>query len=61
MNKLKECREKLSLTQKQVAELVGIPEQVYQRYEYGKRIPTAIVACRIAKVLTTTVEELYGD
>lgn len=59
-NKLKEVRNKAGLTQKQVADAVGIKEQAYQRYEYNM-IPNAILACKIAKTLGTTVEQLYGE
>lgn len=61
MCRLKEMREKLNLTQKEVADAVGIAESAYQRYEYGKATPNAILACKIARRLKTTVEELYGD
>lgn len=57
--KLREIREKSGLTQKQVAQAVGIAESAYQRYEYG-RIPSAVTAVRIAKAIGTTVENIYG-
>lgn len=47
-------------TQKEVAKSVGITEVCYQQYEYGKRIPSATVAIRIADVLETTVEDIWG-
>lgn len=59
--KLKDKRKELKLTQRQVAERVGIIENAYRRYESGSVIPSAIMACKIAKVLNTTVEELYGE
>ena len=59
MSKLKQKRIELNLTQKQVAEMVGIAESAYQRYEYG-RVPLAPIACKIAKALQTTVEYLYS-
>ena len=58
-SKLKEAREKSGLTQKQVAQAVGIAESAYQRYEYG-RIPSAVTAVRIAKAIGTSVENIYG-
>lgn len=61
MNKLKARREALHLTQKQVADRIGIAQQIYQRYESGKVVPIAPKAVRIAKALETTVEALYGD
>ena len=60
MTKLKQRREELNLTQREVANTVGIPYQVYQRYENKTVIPNAKVACKIAKALKTTVEEFYG-
>ena len=59
-NKLKKARENAGLTQKQVADAVGIKEQAYQRYEYSM-IPNAVLACNIAKALGVTVEQLYGE
>lgn len=59
-NKLKKARENAGLTQKQVADAVGIKEQAYQRYEYSM-IPNAVLACKIAKALGVTVEQLYGE
>lgn len=59
MNKLKARREELNLTQKQVAERIGIKEQQYQFYEYGKTIPNVIIGIRLAEALQTTVEALY--
>ncbi len=60
MSKLKERREELRLTQRQVAERAKIAETVYQRYEYGKREPCVSTALKIAQALNTTVEELYS-
>lgn len=59
--KLKDKRKELKLTQRQVAEMIGMPYQNYQRYENEKVIPVATTASKIAKVLNTTVEELYGE
>lgn len=58
-NALKQKREELNLTQRQVAERVGIHYQTYQLYENGRKFPSVIRAIMIAKVLKTTVEELY--
>lgn len=60
-NKLKERREELHLTQKQVAERVGILYQVYQRYENVNRLPNVKVGIKIAEALETTAEELFRD
>lgn len=60
-NNLKKRREELSLTQKQVAELVGIHWQLYQKYEYGEKLPNVARAIQIARALDTKVEELFSD
>ena len=57
---MRAARERSGKTQKQVAEEVEIPEQVYQRYEYDKRCPNVRTAIRIAKALGVSVEELFG-
>ena len=59
-NKLKERREALNLTQKEVADRVGIAVQVYQRYEYGERLPQVDVAIALSEILNSTVEELFA-
>ena len=56
---LRERREALQLTQKQVADLVGIAETAYQRYEHGTSEPKVFMAVKIAKALKTPVEDLF--
>ena len=58
-NRLAERRKELHLTQLEVANAVHLRESLYQRYEYGTVNPTVGVALKIAKVLHTTVEELF--
>lgn len=58
---LKQRRQELKLTQKQVAERANLAESAYQRYERGDTMPLIGMAIRIAKALETTVEELYID
>ena len=58
-NTLRENRERLRLTQKQVADTIGIAESAYQRYEYGVQVPNVFMAVKIAKVLKVPVEELF--
>lgn len=57
---LVEAREKAGFTQAQIAEKTRISENSYQRYELGLREPRAKIANRIAKVLHTTTEKLFG-
>lgn len=57
--KLKNAREKLGLTQVEVAEKAQITERSYQRYEAERRVPNVNTAKLIAKALNSTVEELF--
>lgn len=59
-NKLKDARKRVDLTQSQVAEKACVAERTYQEYEYGKRKPSVETAIRIAKILNSTVEDLFG-
>ena len=54
------AREKLGKTQKQVATEIGIAESAYQRYEHGRTTPNAIMGNKIARILETTSEKLWG-
>ena len=58
--KVKEKREEIGLTQKQVAEKANISIRTYKMYESGERIPRADAAILIAKALKSTVEKLFG-
>lgn len=60
-SKLKIRRLELNLTQKQVAEKVGISERQYIRYEMGAQEPRVLIAIKIAQVFQTTVAELFSD
>ena len=52
-------RKAVNLYQFEVAKRSGVALRTYSRYETGKRIPSAVVAQRIASVLNCTVDELY--
>lgn len=49
-----------NLTQKQVAEGIEIAEQAYQRYEYGRTIPSAIVLIALADYFDVSLDYLVG-
>ncbi len=51
MNLLKENRKEKNKTQKEIAELTGITQQMYSNIENGKRRPSVAVAKKIAEVL----------
>ena len=61
-NKLKELRKNSALTQKQIADVLGIDRSTYSYYENGKASPSLAVLMRIAKVFNVTLDYvIYGD
>lgn len=58
-NNVKLIREKLSITQKELSELVGISRQYVSEIECNKKIPTIRIAFDIAEALNTSVEEVF--
>ena len=59
--RLKATREKSGKTQAEVAKLAGVPEQAYQRYEYGQHEPGVTTAIRIADALGVgDIRELFA-
>lgn len=58
--KLRAAREAAGLTQKQAADKAQIAERVYQAYEYDEREPGVRAANRIARVVNSTTEDLWG-
>ena len=59
--KIKEKREAMGMTQKALAERVGVTPAQMCMIETGKRLPSLTVALRIASALETTVEELTAE
>lgn len=56
----KKLRLERNLTQKQVADGLGIAEQAYQRYEYGKITPSATVLIALADFYNVSLDYLVG-
>ena len=50
--KLKESRERHSLTQDKISELTGIAYNSYRRYEYGERSPRVCDLFKFLKVFS---------
>ena len=59
MNKLKEYRKSLKLSQAVVAQRAGVHVRLYQFYEANEKEPGVRIAIRLARALGTTVEELF--
>lgn len=58
--RLKECRLKKGLSQKDMAERLGITIRAYQYYEQGKRFPDFQGLLTIADVLESSIDYLVG-
>ena len=58
--KIKELREKRSLTQEALAEKVDVTRQTILFLEKGKYNPSLRLAYKIAKVLNSKIEDLFS-
>ena len=55
---LKEARIKKGLTQRQLAEKLGVKYQLIQQYEYGKLIPSVKRLIQLAKILDIDLNDI---
>lgn len=53
------ARHQMHLTQKQVADRLGIRTTSYQRFESGMRVPRISTAIKLARILNSSVEYLF--
>lgn len=60
MNAMKEMRINKGLRQKDLAELTGLSAAAISIFENGKAIPSMNSAYKIARVLDTSIEELFS-
>ena len=58
-NRLREERARLSLTQAELATMVGVSRKTINTVENGVFIPSTVLALRLAHALRTTVERLF--
>lgn len=59
--KIKVARAELDMTQKDLAEKVGISRQTMNAIEQGEYNPTIKLCRAICKVLGKTLDELFGE
>ncbi|EIQ81991.1 helix-turn-helix domain-containing protein [Streptococcus canis] len=59
-NRLKENRKNKKLTQKELAEQLGIKQNTYSDWERGKTQPNLDNIIKLANILDTTTDELLG-
>lgn len=58
-NRLREERERLQLTQAQLAENVGVSRKTINTVENGIFIPSTVLALKLAKAIGRPVERLF--
>jgi len=58
-NHLKEFRARLGVNQQEMGALVGTSRQTISQIERGDYSPSVTLALKIAKVCSTTVEEIF--
>ena len=56
----KRVRKEKGFTQKQVAYGIGVVEQQYQQYEYGRSVPSAIMLIALADYFDVSLDYLVG-
>lgn len=57
--KVKEYRESRNIKQSELAEMIGVRRETIVHLENGRYNPSLKIAMGIAKVLQTTVEDLF--
>lgn len=58
-NKIKELREKLNMTQLELARRAGVRRETILYLEQGKYSPSLNLAHQVAKILNTTIDKLF--
>lgn len=58
-NRIKEFRKKSNLSQSDIAKFMDIKQNTFSQWEKGIRTPNVLQGLKLAKILDTTVENLY--
>lgn len=58
-NRLKEARARCELTQTELAERIGVSRKTINTVENSVFVPSTTLALVLARILETTVEELF--
>ena len=59
-DRLKELRNAKGVTQKSMAEFLGVTETSYQYYEYGKREPNHETTIKLADFFDVSLDYIVG-
>lgn len=58
---IKQLRKEMGLTQKELAERVGVTQQCVSDWENGKIEPTISYVAKLSKIFETTIDSLVFD
>lgn len=58
-NRVKEERQKINMTQQELADEIAVSRQTIFAIETGKYIPSAILVLKIAKIFKKRVEDIF--
>ena len=59
-NRLKEYREKNSLSQEKLAEKADVTRQTIISIENGRYVPSLVLALKFAKIFRCKIEDIFG-
>lgn len=59
INRVKEQREVLSISQSELGKLCGVSRQTISSIERGDYHPSVVVALKLAKIFNISVEEIF--
>lgn len=60
MNRIAQLREEKGLSQKELADAIGVNQSTVHRYETGEYIPRLRIAMRMIAVLDCTMDDILG-
>lgn len=61
MNKIKEIRQRLKMTQKQFGELLGVGQSAVAQWESGENFPATMQLYRLSELSGESMTELLMD
>lgn len=61
MGRLSQIRQENNMTQIFVASLANVSVSTIQNIEAKRKVPSVVLAMKLANILNTTVEDLFSD
>ena len=58
-NKIRVARAEVRMTQQQLAEAAGVSRQTINAIESGKFVPSTVLALKMAKIFSKSVEDIF--